>query len=238
MENLKNKRKKITTEMLFDIIKEAYNLMKDDEFNVKSFKEKHGNSSHRFLTYLKRKGFIFVVGKNYYWSGRVPDKFLAQYMIEDFKEAQKNYRENVKLAEELKSNKKLENLPSKQELQKDFSELENLQVPTNFEVSPNEFVDLDKTPVHPALMPIEDFQKLQIDSYIRQTSNLESENEKLKSMIASKDEKIASMQEEYNELLHLTSLYKKRIKELEFYSKDNKEKRVIRLFGIRMGSIG
>lgn len=238
MENLKNKRKKITTEMLFDIIKEAYNLMKDDEFNIESFKEKHGNSSHRFLTYLKRKGFIFVVGKNYYWSGRVPDKFLAQYMIEDFKEAQKNYRENVKLAEELKSNKKLENSPSKQELQKDFSELENLQVPTSLEVSPNEFVDLDKIPVHPALMPIEDFKKLQIDSYIRQTSNLQSENEKLKSMIASKDEKIDAMQDEYNELLRKASTFTKRVRDLEFQLKENKEKRVIRLFGIKIGSIG
>lgn len=66
---------------------------------------------------------------------------------------------------------------------------------------------------------------------------LQSDNEKLKSMIASKDEKIKAMQEEYNELLHLASLYEKRIKELEFHSKDNKEKRVIRLFGIKIGSI-
>jgi hypothetical protein len=110
--------------------------------------------------------------------------------------------------------------------------------PLNFEVSPNEFVDLDKIPVHPALMPIEDYQKLQIDSYIRQTSNLESENEKLKSIIERKEETIIARQEEYNELLSKASTFTKRVRDLESQLNINKEKRAIRLFGIKIGSIG
>jgi hypothetical protein len=69
-------------------------------------------------------------------------------------------------------------------------------------------------------------------------SNAEEVINELKSIIQRKEETISAMQDEYNELLRKASTFTKRVRDLEFQLKENKEKRVIRLFGIKIGSIG
>jgi hypothetical protein len=242
MEN--SKKINVTENRILEILIDAKQAMDSNSFLKEDFIKKYKSTVGAVFSILNKMDMIYKLDGKYYWKGDSPDISLAIeikniYVEKNRISQKKSHQRRADFLKTIKNKQSIEETEELSELENSIREdFNDVKVPLNFEVSPNEFVDLDKIPVHPALMPIEDFQKLQIDSYIRQTSSLQSDNEKLKSMIASKDDKIEAMQEEYNEILHLTSLYKKRIKELEFNSKYNKEKRVIRLFGIRMGSIG
>lgn len=227
----KTQKKLVTDEIVLSMLIDVHQKSLNNYLDYNDLREKYSGTIANVLAILRKREIIIKCGKSIVWQGDYPDMKMATSIKNE-------YRESARIS----SKKSQENRRKLAELKKHQESIklaeEAILDPLNFEVSSNEFVDLDKIPVHPALMPIEDYQKLQIDSYIRQTSNLESENEKLKSIIDRKDEKIASMQEEYNELLSKASTFTKRVRDLESQLNINKEKRAIRLFGIKIGSIG
>jgi Mor family transcriptional regulator len=231
IETARSGKKLVTDEVVLSMLIDIHQKSSSNYLDYDDLREKYRGTVASILSVLRKREIIIKCGKSIVWQGDYPDMKMATSIKNEYRESarissKKSQENRAKLAQYKKHQESIK-----------LAE-EAILDPLNFEVSPNEFVDLDKTPVHPALMPIEDYQKLQIDSYIRQTSNLESENEKLKSIIELKDETISARQEEYNELLSKASTFTKRVRDLESQLNYNKEKRAIRLFGIKIGSIG
>jgi len=237
MEN--SKKIQVTENRILDILIDAKQSMDSNSFSREDFVKKYKSTVGAVFSVLNKMDMIYKLDGKYYWKGHSPDISLAieikNIYVEKNRISQKNsHQRRVDFLKSIKNKQSIEN--SEKEVNNELEEV--VLDPLNFEVPLNAFQDEETKTIHPHLMPIEDFQRLQIDSYIRQNSNLQSEIEKLKSIIDRKDEKIASMQEEYNELLSKASTFTKRVRDLESQLNINKEKRAIRLFGIKIGSIG
>ena len=239
MEATNNKRNKVTDELVLSMLIDIEQEIKTNSINYKKLAEKHKGTVYSILAVLRKTEVIIKAGNNIIWNSHSPDITMAKEVREEYnkstKISHKKYLKNKDLIAEHK--KHLESIRVAEEVEEIITD------PLNFGVPLNAFQNTDSSAIsnpllNPALIPIEEYRKLQIDSYIRQTSQLQSEIEKLKSIIEIKDETISARQEEYNELLHKASTFTKRVRDLESELKSNKEKRAIRLFGIKIGSIG
>jgi predicted RNase H-like nuclease (RuvC/YqgF family) len=237
MEN--SKKNQVTENRILDILIDAKQSMDSNSFSREDFVKKYKSTVGAVFSVLNKMDMIYKLDGRYYWKGHSPDISLAieikNIYVEKNRISQKNsHQRRINFLKSIKNKQSIEN--AEKEVNNELEEV--VLDPLNFEVPLNAFQDVEKTTIHPHLMPIEDYQKLQIDSYIRQTSNLQSEIEKLKSIIDRKDETISARQEEYNELLSKASTFTKRVRNLESELNINKQKRAIRLFGIKIGSIG
>lgn len=241
MENPNNKRNKVTDELVLSMIIDIKQSIDEKKFSHKELIEKYKGTVNSIIAILKRKEYTVKVGTEIIWVADYPNLSMAMEIrkeyIQSMKLSHKKYLENK---EKMAQHKKhLESIQKTEEmLEKKQKEEELISDPLNFEVPLDKHKVLDENSENPYLMPIEDFQRLQIDSYIRQTTILQSEIEELKSKIKRKDETISSMHQTHNDLLEEASDYVNKIRDLEFQLKANKQKRVIRLFGIKIGSIG
>lgn len=231
METTKKEKKLVTDEVVLSMLTDVYEKSLSNYLDYNDLREKYTGTIANVLSILRKREIIIKCGKSIVWQGDKPDMKMAISVKNEYRESS---RISAKKSQD--NRKKLSEYKKHQESIRVAEQV--ILDPLDFEVPLQEFKDSEITQVHPSLMPIEDFQKLQIDSYIRQTSNLESENEKLKSIIELKDETISARQEEYNELLSKASTFTKRVRDLESQLNSNKEKRAIRLFGIKIGSIG
>jgi hypothetical protein len=211
METARSGKKLVTDEVVLSMLIDIHQKSSSNYLDYDDLREKYRGTVASILSVLRKREIIIKCGKSIVWQGDYPDMKMATSIKNE-------YRESARIS----SKKSQENRAKLAQYKKHQDSIklaeEVILDPLNFEVP---------------LSNVQDSEITTIDKDI-----LQLENEKLKSIIERKDETIIARQEEYNDLLYLSASYKKKISELEFHSKDNKEKRAIRLFGIKIGSIG
>lgn len=204
-ETAKRGKNLVTDELILSMIIDVHQKSLSNYLDYNDLRNKYSGTIANVLSILRKREIIIKCGKNIVWQGDVPDMKMAISIRNEYLESSrissKKSQENRRKLSEYKKHQESIRIAEEESKQLKQEKLE----PLNFEVPLNAFKDLDTSNLNPALMPIEDYQRLQIDGYIRQTSQLQKEIEKLNSIIE---------------------------------TKDNKEKRAIRLFGIKIGSIG
>jgi hypothetical protein len=291
METLKPKRQKVTQEWLLETITDAYNLMKEDKFDIKSFKEKYGNSSQRFITYLKKEGYVFVTDWKYHWTGKKPNLLLCKKMIIGLKETQKENASNrVSRKSKKESDEDEVKEVSFEEVQKKHDEeLKSLNL------NLNEKFTVEKCSIDMENLTIEQLKRratlmysnlalgqltnkyIDIENLKKSLNDSREKNKKIKEDLALYREKVKSLKKELKEANntiewfneeypilsgisennmkiqeelesevqrykdYATALVNEKNELLKIYRAEfeaNKEKRIIRIFGLKVCSIG
>lgn len=254
---------KITDERVLSMMIDIKNSI--DNHNIIDYvklQDKHKMTINIVIATLREKGFFIKANHNFLWVADSPTlstaKKIKELYYEKSRESQKRVKEN---AEKIALAKKhSESIQKAEEANKKSEEV--IIDPLNFEVPLNAFEDLGST-------------KNDADITI---SYLQLENEKLKSVIKSVNERVFAIQEEHSNILDKASSNRNKISELESEIKElkneiesnklhiklqnqefralssknkdaeneiyqlttgrNSEKKPIRLFGIKIGSIG
>jgi hypothetical protein len=203
-ETAKSGKKLVTDEIVLSMLIDIHQKSLSNYLDYNDLREKYPSTIAHVLSVLRKREIIIKCGKSIVWQGDKPNIKMAISIRNEYLESarisSKKSNDNRRKLSEHKKHQESIKIAEEEQIRKDFNDV---KVPLNFEVPLNAFQDLDTSTVHPALMPIEGYQKLQIDSFIRQTSQLQLEIESLKSKIVNKE-----------------------------------EKKLIRLFGIKIGSIG
>lgn len=211
METARSGKKLVTDEVVLSMLIDIHQKSLSNYLDYDDLREKYRGTIASILSVLRKREIIIKCGKSIVWQGDYPDMKMATSIKNE-------YRESARIS----SKKSQENRRKLAELKKHQESIklaeEAILDPLNFEVP---------------LSNVQDSEITTIDKDI-----LQLENEKLKYIIELKDETISARQEEYNELLSKASTFTKRVSDLESQLNSNKEKRAIRLFGIKIGSIG
>jgi hypothetical protein len=207
----KTQKKLVTDEIVLSMLIDVHQKSLNNYLDYNDLREKYSGTIANVLAILRKREIIIKCGKSIVWQGDYPDMKMAISIKNEYRESSR-----ISAKKSHDNRRKLAEFKKHQESIKLAEEV--ILDPLNFEVPLNAFKDEETTT---------------IDKHI-----LQLENEKLKSIIELKDETISARQEEYNELLSKASTFTKRVRYLESQLNINKEKRAIRLFGIKIGSIG
>lgn len=236
MQTARSGKKLVTDEIVLSMLIDIHQKSSSNYLDYDDLREKYKGTVASILSVLRKREIIIKCGKSIVWQGDYPDMKMATSIKNE-------YRESARIS----SKKSQENRAKVAQYKKNQESIrvaeEVILDPLNFEVPLNAFKDLGTANVNPALMPIEDFLRLQIDSYIRQTANLQSEieelknlNDELKSEIESHKYRIKLQNQEFKAVSS-----KNKDAEDEIYHLTTgkiSEKRPIKIFGIKIGSIG
>jgi hypothetical protein len=211
METARSGKKLVTDEVVLSMLIDIHQKSSSNYLDYDDLREKYRGTVASILSVLRKREIIIKCGKSIVWKGDYPDMKMATSIKNE-------YRESARIS----SKKSQENRAKVAQYKKHQESIklaeEAILDPLNFEVPLNAFKDEETTTIDKDILQLE--------------------NEKLKSIIERKDETISARQEEYNELLSKASTFTKRFRDLESQLNSNKEKRAIRLFGIKIGSIG
>lgn len=240
MEATNNKRNKVTDELVLSMLIDIEQEIKTNSINYKKLAEKHKGTVYSILAVLRKTEVIIKAGNNIIWNSHSPDITMAKEVREEYnkstKISHKKYLKNKDLIAEHK--KHLESIRVAEEVEEIITD------PLNFEVPLNAFEDLGST-------------KNDADITI---SYLKLENKELKSEIDGKNKLIKDIIRQIETLRNTNDKCEKELKILKDKKNVNAEdlqkyefkifnletellhlkkgKKPIRLFGIKIGSIG
>lgn len=186
MEKTKQTRGRVTEEIVLSMLNDIRDSINGNYFDTNVLIDKYKGTVNSFLSLLRKQEIIIKVGKEIVWAEKRPDMAMAKKIFNEYyklnQQSHQKHKENKERIAELKKHQESIRIAEEEQIRQDFNDV---KVPLNFEVSTNTFEDYNTSKV----IPIEDYQKLQINNFIHQTSQLQIEIESLKSKIINKEEK-------------------------------------------------